>query len=153
MSVSIYKISLKGQMRKLWHYRDRKNVYLTLLSSIPPPTHTHTHTCILTLCLLVSLSLSLSLSHTHTCTTVQRSKCILNVIYSCGGKVEFSASLLQSTVSHHTILQKSGCRFGAQDTFLISYFSTIFWEIEKFKITAFICLCCHFWSILCFLAK
>ncbi len=42
-----------------------------------------------------------------------------NVIYSCDGKAEFSASLLQSSVSHDTSEIILIYWFSAQETFLI----------------------------------
>ncbi len=77
----------------------------------------------------------------------------LNVIYSCDGKAEFSASLLQSSVSHDPseIILKQW--FGAQEAFLIKnlengyiyFISMKQWYIlndylmnRKLKITLFI---------------
>ncbi len=45
-----------------------------------------------------------------------------NVIYFCDGKAEFSALLLQSSVSHDEIIVM--CRFGAQET-LLSMLKTV----------------------------
>ncbi len=41
------------------------------------------------------------------------------VIYSCDGKAEFSASLLQSSVSHDPSEIIQICWFAAQETFII----------------------------------
>jgi len=49
-----------------------------------------------------------------------------NVIDSCDGKAEFSASLLQSSVSHDSSEIILICRFGAQKTiFLTSTLKTV----------------------------
>jgi len=59
-----------------------------------------------------------------------------NVIYSCDGKADFSASLLQSSVSHDPSEISLICWFAAQETFLIiinsymngKYKSTFIWN-------------------------
>jgi len=44
-----------------------------------------------------------------------------NVIFSCDGKAEFSASLLQSSVSHDPSENILMCWFAAQETFPIIF--------------------------------
>jgi len=54
-----------------------------------------------------------------------------NIIYSCDCKAEFSASLLQSSVSHDPSELILICRFSAQETFLI--WSLSWWHLSELQ--------------------
>ncbi len=60
-------------------------------------------------------------THMYVCRYV----CMLNAIYSCNGKADFSASLLQSSVSHDPSEIILICWFAAQETFFIFLLSML----------------------------
>ncbi len=70
-----------------------------------------------------------------------------NVIYSCYGEAEFSASLLQSSVSHYSSKIILICWFGAQKNILIFKKKKVFLHFNIFLFLYFL----HFNSLIFYL--